>query len=73
MAEQSRFELLPQGSKPCVLPLHHCSKKKHSQPTLLTESIEPKYQIKKVSIAHCEHTFFTLSTKRRYKNIKTYV
>lgn len=44
MAEQSRFELLLQGSKPCVLPLHHCSKKKHSQQTLPAESIEPKYQ-----------------------------
>lgn len=59
MAEQSRFELLPQGSKPCVLPLHHCSKKSTHSKTLLTESIEPKIPNDKVSIAHCEHTFFT--------------
>lgn len=52
MAEQSRFELLLKGSKPFVLPLQHCSKKKHSQQALLTESIEPKYQINGQS-KHC--------------------
>lgn len=52
MAEQSRFELLPQGSKTCVLTNYTIALKKHSQQTLPTESIEPKYQINGQS-KHC--------------------